>query len=714
MQAGRIELLKLIGTNQKIFKVPVYQRTYDWDLSHCLKLVDDIFDSIESKKSHFTGSIVYLNETILTSENVALLIDGQQRITTTIIILKIISVMAKKLGFDNLYDELDRNYLFTKNRNLEKVFKLLPTEEDQSQFELLMYNKIEQMNHTHGIYKNYQAMYEAIESRIGDDSELLLNFYNAMINNLVIIEIILDKGIDDPQEIFESINSTGLELSKSDLIRNFLLMSASEQDHLYRSYWKPLSGKFTSNELEDFIFNYLMYKLGRKVNSKDIYRVFVDLFNVENYSREAMLSELLDASGIYEVFIRVNEDYSSFINEQMDHLRKIEQTTPYPFLFRLFYDFKNSLISELELVSVLKFIVTYHIKRLVVGSKSSTLRGFYVNLYHRIFLVKENKNHYYDAIANYFNELKTSDIVPSDSQFKRNLKIIDIYQQRKLTKFLLASIENMQSKEKLEIDTLTIEHIMPQTLDTNWSKMIGNDIEIHEKYLHTLGNLTLTGYNSDLGNKSFEVKKKMYQEFSKVQKLNMDVTSEASWSKQEIEQRSERLSDIILSLFEVPKYNQRSIRFEPVQEHDYTSEYDDIKGHELYSYKFINLDIERKKDTFRWMLIDIIKELDSIDSRIMDDIAKDFFNPWPEGRKDLLTNCKPEDSKSYKFRDNLYLIGYLSAPGCIYSIRKLMDIYGISKELFLFYTKVDMNKTDNLNDEYDDSISQEAELRDIN
>lgn len=692
MQAGRIELMELIGTNQKIFKVPVYQRTYDWDVNHCVKLVNDIFKSIESNKKHFTGSIVYLNDRDLTNDKVALLIDGQQRITTIVIILKIILVIAKKMNFRELTDELEKNYLYTKNQNLERVFKLIPTEEDQEQFELLMNDKIDEMNHTHGMYKNYHAMFEIISNKLIEDRSITLDFYNAMINKLVIIEISLTKGVDDPQEIFESINSTGLELSKSDLIRNFLLMSASEQDHLYRTYWKTLDRLFESNELEDFVFNFLMHKLGRVINSKDIYRIFVTLFENANYTRQSMLEELNEIAKIYELFIRISRHYSEAINQEMKNLRDIEQSTPYPFLFKVFDDFNDEIIDENELLKVLKFLTNYHIKRLVVGSRSSSLRGFYVNLYKRIFSIEKNKENYYDSIATYFHELKTSDAVPSDSQFNRQLQSIDIYNQRKLTKFLLASIENHGSKELLNTDTLSIEHVMPQTLDTQWSKMIGDDIEVHEKYLHTIGNLTLTGYNSDLGNKSFQKKREMYLEFSKAQRLNLDIVNQNTWGKKQIIDRAERLSGLIISNFKAPDYTRRNIRFEPVQEHDFSSEYDDIIGQQLYSYKFINMEVERKKDTFRWMLIDVIKELDAMDSRIMDDVAKNFFNPWPVGRKDILTDQKPEKLKNFKIRDHLYLVGYLTAPGCVYSIRKLMDLYSIPKEQFVFYTKVEKNK----------------------
>ncbi|BCR36679.1 DUF262 domain-containing protein [Mariniplasma anaerobium] len=688
MQASKTYMMSLIGAHFQQYKVPVYQRTYDWQAKHCNQLIEDIFAIMGKEKEHFTGTIVYLNETDLISRKISLLIDGQQRVTTMIIILKALEMMANEKGFAQLKQQINDKYLFTDTNELKQINKLIPTEEDQKEFELLMLGKIEDLNSSLGFYKNYSIIKSKLSNRISSQEDML-RFFQAL-HKLTIIELSLNKGVDDPQEIFESINSTGLELSKADLIRNFLLMSVKQQDYLYKNYWKPLYNLLGGENLEDFMFNFLLYKLQRKVNNSEIYNLFTELFRENNYSRESILIELNDIAIIYHALTSKSDRYSEQIKELLSQYRYIEQTTMYPFFIQVFKDFDNHIINEDEVVKVLQFFLNYHIKRLVCGSSSNSLRGLYLNLYNRIFKIEQNKQRYYDSIAYYMKELKTKDEVPNENQFLKNLKSTELYKQRKLVKFLLASVENT-TKEILLTDNLTVEHIMPQTLENSWIKMLGDNYNvIHDTYLHTLGNLSLTGYNSNMGNKSFDDKKVVLKEHSKANRLNSDVLDKNQWSKNEIEERAIRLSSIINSLFKAPKHNSKDIRFENVIEHTLEDEYEDYKGQPLYSFKFINMDHEYKQDTYKNMLINIIDILDSMDSKIMDDIAKDLFNPWKDGTLDKIANNTNNAGNRtlHKFREDLYLVGGFSSGGVIYSIKKLMEYYDIPIQQFIFYTRV--------------------------
>jgi hypothetical protein len=401
------------------------------------------------------------------------------------------------------------------------------------------------------------------------------------------------------------------------------------------------------------------------------------------------LIELNDIAKIYHALTSESNRYSENIQDLLRKYRYIEQSTMYPFFIQVFKDLDNELIDEIEVEKVLQFFLNYHIKRLVCGSSSNSLRGLYLNLYNRIFKIEKNKERYYDSIAHYMNELKTKDEVPNDNQFLKNLKSTELYKQRKLVKFLLASVENT-TKEILLTDNLTVEHIMPQTLENSWIKMLGdNYTNVHDTYLHTLGNLSLTAYNSNMGNKSFSDKKKLLKEYSKANTLNSDVLDKDNWTKLEIEQRANRLAAIINSLFKAPKHNSKGIRFENVVEHTFEDEYEDYKGQQLYSFRFINMEHEYKLDTYKNMLVSIIEILDSMDSKIMDDIAKNLFNPWKDGTLDKLANNINGSGKRtiHKFRDNLYLIGGFSSVGVIYSIRKLMEYYDIPSQQFVFYTR---------------------------
>lgn len=688
MQAKKTTMMSLIGENYKQFKVPVYQRTYDWKKEHCEKLVNDIFDAAKKQKEHFTGTVVYLNDTNYSNEKTALLIDGQQRVTSILILLKALSDIEKYFGKDQITKQINDKFLYTETSNFDtKVFKLIPTEEDMNEFECLMSNRINQMNSSMGFYSNYQTIKNLLQSKIHTHDELK-NYYLSINNYITIIELVLDKGIDDPQEIFESINSTGLELSQADLIRNFLLMSVADQDRLYKNYWKPLYNMIGGDYLEDFMFNFLLYKTQRKLNFSDIYKTFIELFADENYSRETMLSELIEIATIYNAFNGKDSKYDDRVKNYLKMYKEIDQTTMYPFFIKIFLDFKNNVFSEIELINILKFFLNYHVRRLITGSSSGSLRGLYLNLYSRIFKIESNKKRYYDSIATYINDLRTKDEVPSDSLFIKSLKISNIYYNRSLAKFLLSQVENANSNELIDTVNMSIEHVMPQTLESSWISMLGtNYASIHDEFLHTLGNLTLTGYNSNLSNKSFTEKIKMLSDKSKANFLNKDIVDKYQWTATEIKLRSERISQDILNIFKPEKYSSKGIRFEDVQEYGYDVDYEEIKGKPFYSYKFINMDIERRPGSYKGMLVEIIKTLDSIDTKLMTDIANDFFNPWEDGTSDILATSEANNKTFVKIREGLYLIGSFSAAGCIFSIKKLMNHYQINEKLFLYYVK---------------------------
>lgn len=689
MRANKVLITELIGQSYKQFKVPVYQRTYDWKKEHCEKLVLDIFEASKKRKEHFTGTIVYLNDLDFSNERTALLIDGQQRVTTTIILLKVITDIEKNFDLDYISRQINDKFLYTDSSDYNsKIFKLNPTEEDFTQFEHLMNNRIDKMDSSSGFYRNYQTIKNLLTIRIKTHDELK-SFFDSLRTYITVIELVLDKGIDDPQEIFESINSTGLELAQADLIRNFLLMSAAEQDQLYKTYWKPLYNMIGGELLEDFMFNYLLYKIQRRLNFNDVYKTFIELFNDEKYTRESMLIELSQIAKIYNAFIGKESHYSDSVKNYLSMYKELDQTTMYPFFIKVFLDYENKLFNESELIKILKFFLNYHVRRLISGSSSGSLRGLYLNLYSRIFKIETNKARYYDSIATYINELKTKDEVPSDSVFVKNLKTTNIYFNRGLTKFLLAQVENSSSKEIVDTSTMSIEHIMPQTLETSWIAMLGNNYaSIHEEFLHTLGNLTLTGYNSNLSNKSFTEKTGMLQAMSKSNFLNKDIIDKSVWTVEEIKLRSERIAQDIVKIFKPDRYNSKGIRFEAVQEYGYDVDYEDIKGKPFYSYKFINMDIERRPGSYKGMLVEIIKTLDQLDSKLMTDIAATTFNPWEDGTNDRLSTTNEANTKTFvEIREGLYLLGTFSAAACIFSIKKLMQHYQINEKLFLYYVK---------------------------
>jgi uncharacterized protein with ParB-like and HNH nuclease domain len=676
----------MISQNGRQFLVPVYQRNYDWKVEHCDKLIDDVIEAGKKDKDHFLGTVVYLVDHSSSAMTKVLIIDGQQRLTTTLITLKAIAELAQINQDAGTAQNIYEQYLFNKfydEFDPSDKFKLKPVDEDNIQFIKLMNNQIDEMNSSSNLYLNYKRIYAKIELALSRGITPKTIFKG--INLLNIVEIVLEKGVDDPQEIFESINSTGLELSNSDLIRNFLLMSVDDQTRLYNEYWKPIYQLIGGDYLEDYIFDYLSFRYCININSKRVYRMFVEYYITNNHTNESMLKDLKYFAVIYDAFLRHSNRYSERINDYLEAYRFIDQSTIYPFLLSVFNDYENKIITEDTLVDVLKLFLSYFVKRLVCGVPSNSLRGLFLNLYNRVFKIETNKQRYYDSICTFLYDIKSKDEVPQDATFLHDLMSANLYQSQRLTKFLLDLVENHNYKETVNTAQTSIEHIMPQTLENSWIKMLGEKYEnIHSLYLHTLGNLSLSGYNSDMSNKAFEKKKQLLIENSKIVVLNLDVVNQEVWTEVQIQARAKRLADIILTQLKITDYSSKGIKFENFDERDFFEENLSVVYTKVYGYRLF--EEEHKVDNYVQLTISIIKELDKMDAKIMDDIANSVFNPWG-GKKDYLSPNEVNMTYPIRIRDNLFLDSNMNANTAVFIVKKLLQSYQIDLSNFKFYTK---------------------------
>ena len=472
MDAHKLWRLRdFIGTNKVLFRIPVYQRNYDWSESNCNRLLDDIYDIMQSGDKHFLGTIVFM---AAKSGGFALqeyiIIDGQQRLTTLMLILKALSVVAESVG-DDCYHVIEEQYLHNKYCDEEFKVKLKPIKSDNNQFTLLLEDKIDEMDEDTHIYHNFMLCKERFErwAERGINPSQVLD----ALTKLEIVEIVLTKGEDDPQVIFESINSTGLELSNADLIRNYLLMNADDQEKLYENYWlyieKTLRNKMDYSNLDAFFMQYIVYKTSKPVNSRQLYNSFVKLFKDSGYSQESILKELRYYAEIFGAFVYGSAKYSERINRLLYRLRVLNQTTCYPFLLHVFDDYHQGVIDEETVEKILQFILAYLLRRMVCGVPSNTLRGLFTYLYNRIFKVASNKQKYYETLNKFLFTVSSKDVIPSAGEFERALQKANIYGNNALCRFLLLDIENGDGKEILQAENLTIEHIMPQTLSADWS-----------------------------------------------------------------------------------------------------------------------------------------------------------------------------------------------------------------------------------------------------
>lgn len=409
----------------------------------------------------------------------------------------------------------------------------------------LIQDKVEKMDRTTNVYKSYITFKKLIQNSLENGFELKDILFG--IKKLEVVEIILDKHQGDmPQKIFESINSTGLDLSLADLIRNYLLMDEDNQDYLYQEYWLDIEKNVGYKNLGDFFINYINSQVTKAVNSKNAYTLFKETCEVNSYSNEDVLKKLKRTSKYYGVFIGENISYSKEIQRLLVSFNMIKQTTVLPFIFNIFDDFEDGKIKEEELINILEYTLTYLIRNTTCES-TKNLSKFMKSLYTRAF--SECKENCFKKFVSFLNNLKANDRMPDDKEFFEALIYKPIY-KKSICKYVLSSIEN-STKETINTDNLTIEHILPQKENAVlWKKSLGEEYsKVYEVYLHTLGNLTFTGYNSELGTKSFSEKKRIIRENSKATILNKCVLSANDWNEDAILTRAKNLAELVVKKF---------------------------------------------------------------------------------------------------------------------------------------------------------------------
>lgn len=555
--------------------------------------------------------------------------------------------------------------------------KLKPVKTDNDQLLLLMSGKIEQMDKSRRgiIYHNYMLFMQLIKSFLEESSANFVLMINDGIEKLICADIRLDTD-DNAQEIFERINSTGIKLGLADLIRNYILMTDTDQERLYEEYWLTVQNLLPDKLLDNFFIDYLNMKSDGFVKESEAYKSFKQVYVEGKYDNEKMLQEILHYAKQYYVFCYGSSDFGAEVNKALAGLRKLKQTTVYLFLFRVFDDYENGIINKNELARVLKMLLSYSIRRLVCEIGSNTLRGLYKTLYGRVFEQKENKNTYYDSLVSFFLQQTSKNTIPSDNEFVTALQEKNLYSKNALCKYLLYAIEN-QGKETLDTENLSIEHIMPQNknLSMSWQKMLGENWQsVHEKYLHTLGNLTLTGYNSELGDKPFEKKKEKLEEtITHIAVLYSDVKDKSEWNSVNMEKRAKRLAEIILKLFPIEQPKTK-IEFTDPHYKLYTLANPDDATYKTVNY-FEFLGERVNVSSFAEMVRSIAQILYEMDNSIIDDMAKKH-EPLPEWTTPAFSYEEDGVRNPFKLRNcNIYISTGYSASACIFFIRGLMKKY---------------------------------------
>lgn len=552
MEARTIPVLEFLGATKRIFNIPVYQRNYSWRQEQCKKLFDDLLNiKFQNKSLHFIGTIVYVDVKASPSFKEFIIIDGQQRITTILLLLKALYDEAKDESFK---EDLYNDYLINSGNRIEEKhrIKLKTVANDSKIFEKLICGEdVEDLGKGSKILENYKYFRQRIvECGLSEDE------INGLIEKLTMVYIMLDNEKEDPQLIFESLNSTGLDLTHADLIRNYLLMghSREKQEELYEKYWENLEKNIPFSEITDFIRDYLTMKNNIIPNKNRIYETFKEFYenNVKkDITIEKFLLELNKYSKYHCWIKNFNSDYPklNFIFEELD---KLNSSVINPFLFYVLNKFEEKEIELEEVIKVCKIIQTYIVRRAVCNVQTNSLNKIFANL------SKEIQNNNLDELKFsekvlfiFLNKISTGRM-PKDSEFKKELISRDMY-SFKLNRYILKKFITYENKENINFnDLITIEHIMPQTLNSKWKVDLGSKyVEILEKNLHLLGNLTLSGYNSEISNKSFSEKKEYYKK-SNIS-LNRELTNYDIWNEESIIKRGKELSELACKIWNIPK-----------------------------------------------------------------------------------------------------------------------------------------------------------------
>ncbi|GAA7498247.1 DUF262 and DUF1524 domain-containing protein [Helicobacter pylori] len=610
MEAKEATLLGFFEENQNNqFVIPIYQRLYSWKKEQCEQLWDDIIKigGNDKMNGHFIGSILYVRDSN-THSSPLLIIDDQQRLTTiTLLFIALRNHLSDEVKMLEKFSrkEIENRYLINSNRDGDKKFRLILSESDKDTLLFLINeNKRKPSEPSVKIVENFKLF----EKWISENTDKLETICKGL-EKLMIVWIALEKGKDDPQLIFESMNSKGIELTQTDLIRNYIVMETEveKQEDFYNQYWRAMEKDFTQNEtlFNRFVRHYPTIKTGKIPNEKRVYEAFKDYQQKEGIEIENLLKDLQKYCG-YFCQIAFKKEADKDLNKALSFLVDLERDVVYPLLLELYSDYSDGVLSKQDFIPIIALTESYLCRRAVCGFGLNGLNKIFPS-----FTKKINKDQYLESIEAHFLSLeKTTGKFPKDSEFKDSLITIDFYKLKK-NKYFLERLENFDTEEPVNTQKCNTEHIMPQTLNPEWQRDLGENFKaIHEKYLHTIGNLTLTGYNSKYSNNSFQEKRDMENGFKQSPlRLNQSLKDLESFGEKEIEKRANDLADWALKIWTYPKLDLETLE-----------EYKSKKAKKVYdlsSYKFSPYSRELF-DTLR-------KEIKALDERVTENFMKHYI-----------------------------------------------------------------------------------------
>lgn len=555
MDARKGNIYEILNGNKQ-FIIPVYQRYYSWDVEQCKRLWTDIVDmQKKGKVGHFVGSIVNIAEQAMpTGVQKYMIIDGQQRMTTLTLLLIALRDYAKNNPTDDTINSrrIDNMLLKNEYESGGERYKLLLTETDRD----VLMSLVEDKPIPDGTKSKLLDNYNFFVGKIADKELQPAEIYES-IGKLQIVNITLERNIDDAQAIFESLNSTGKELSESDLIRNYVLMGLEpdEQTYVYEHLWRPMELLFVyetqDSVMDRFFRDYLTMKLTSIPKQNRVYEEFkLYHLNCEFASIRELCQDLLTYAKHYTdmVFRRSSNNALKTLYEDINDLR---MEVSYPFLLKVHNDFAERIITEDDLLEIVGLCISYVFRRSICDIPPNSLNKTFATLRNEI-----KTDDYKNSIKAFFVLRDDYKEFPDDDKFTKAFVTRDIYNMRPRN-FILSHLENYGNKAPIIIENYTIEHIMPQNpnLSLDWQNELGSNWqEVQKTYLHTIGNLTLTAYNSEMSDHPFMVKMDMEGGFKEsALRLNAYIVKLTEWNEGRIKERAQILADKAKQIWSYPE-----------------------------------------------------------------------------------------------------------------------------------------------------------------
>ena len=564
MKATEAQLLHFLKKSPQ-FVIPIYQRTYSWTERECKQLWEDIVrtGANDHLAAHFVGSIVYIEKGLsnLTSQEPMLVIDGQQRLTTlTLLVAALAEALdqleeGKREPIDGFSPRKLRNYyLVNPEEDGERRFKLLLSQTDKASLIAIVGGNEETGVPSLRIKENFTLFQSLIASCKGNLAALCRG-----LAKLVVVDIALNRDHDNPQLIFESMNSTGKELSQADLIRNYILMGLEPvlQTRLYEQFWRPMEVEFGQEGYREyfdaFMRHYLTVMSGEIPRQDEVYDAFKDHAKSTSAARagvEALVRDIRDYAR-YFCAMALAAETDVDLKLAFHDLRELRVDVAYPFLLELYHDYASGALSKTDFVEAVRYVEAYVFRRAICAIPTNSLNKTFAT-----FSKVLKKDRYLESIQAHLSLLPSYRRFPTDEEFKRDLQVKDLYNFRSRS-YWLRRLENHGRKERVLVDEYTIEHILPQNenISAAWKNELGEDwASVHERWLHTLGNLTLTAYNSEYSDRPFAEKRGMPGGFRESPlHLNQGLGTTAQWDEAAIKARADKLAQAASTVWPSPR-----------------------------------------------------------------------------------------------------------------------------------------------------------------